>query len=56
VEVDRGDERLAKQIRNTGQQRVPVMKEMEMNELHVRSRKLGDLSYFGVEDLFEQLL
>jgi threonyl-tRNA synthetase len=60
VEVDRGNERLAKQIRNAEQQRVPIMavvgvKEMESNTLAVRSRKLGDLGSFGVEDLFEEL-
>jgi threonyl-tRNA synthetase len=60
VEVDRGNERLAKQIRNAEQQRVPVMavvgmKEMETNQLAVRSRKLGDLGSFGVEDLLAEL-
>lgn len=60
VEVDRGNERLAKQIRNAEQQRVPVMavvgmKEMESNTLAVRSRKLGDLGSFGIEDLLDEL-
>lgn len=60
VEVDRGSERLAKQIRNAEQQRVPVMavvgmKEMETNQLAVRSRKLGDLGSFAVDDLVEEL-
>jgi threonyl-tRNA synthetase len=60
VEVDRGNERLAKQIRNAEQQRVPVMavvgmKEMESNTLAVRSRKLGDLGSFGIEDLLAEL-
>jgi threonyl-tRNA synthetase len=31
------------------------VKEMESNTLAVRSRKLGDLGSFGVEDLFEEL-
>lgn len=60
VEVDRGSERLAKQIRNAEQQRVPIMavvgmKEMESNELAVRSRKLGDLGSFAVPDLLAEL-
>jgi threonyl-tRNA synthetase len=60
VEVDRGSERLAKQIRNAEQQRVPVMavvgtKEMETGGLAVRSRKLGDLGSYSVEDLVAEL-
>ena len=61
VEVDRGNERLAKQIRNAEQHRIPVMavvgmKEMESNTLAVRSRKLGDLGSFSVEDFLAELL
>jgi threonyl-tRNA synthetase len=60
VEVDRGSERLAKQIRNAEQERVPVMavvgmKEMENNSLAIRSRKLGDLGSFDVPALLEEL-
>lgn len=60
VEVDRGNERLAKQIRNAEQQRVPIMavvgmKEMETNKLAIRSRKLGDLGSFAVPDLLTEL-
>jgi threonyl-tRNA synthetase len=60
IEVDRGSERLAKQIRNAEQARIPVMavvgmKEMESNSLAVRSRKLGDLGSFEVEDLLSEL-
>jgi threonyl-tRNA synthetase len=60
VEVDRGSERLAKQIRNAEQQRVPIMavvgvKEMETNNLAARSRKLGDLGSFNVDDLLSEL-
>jgi threonyl-tRNA synthetase len=60
VEVDRGNERLAKQIRNAEQLRVPVMavvgmKEVETGTLAVRSRKLGDLGSFSVEDLLKEL-
>ncbi|KAG7349453.1 threonyl-tRNA synthetase [Nitzschia inconspicua] len=60
VEVDRGNERLAKQIRNAEQQRVPIiavvgMKEMESGTLAVRSRKLGDLGSFSVDDLMSEL-
>jgi len=60
VEVDRGNERLAKQIRNAEQQRVPLMavvgmKEMEAGTLAVRSRKEGDLGSFSVEALLDEL-
>ena len=60
IEVDRGNERLAKQIRNAEQQRVPIMavvgmKEMESNSLAVRSRKLGDLGSFSVDELLAEL-
>jgi len=60
VEVDRGNERLAKQIRNAEQQRVPIMavvgvKEMESGRLAIRSRKLGDLGSFDVDDLISEL-
>merc|ERR1712194_107194 len=60
VEVDRGNERLAKQIRNAEQSRIPVMsvvgaKEVEDGTLAVRSRKLGDLGSIEVEDLLAQL-
>jgi len=60
VEVDRGNERLAKQIRNAEQGRIPVMavvgvKEMEQGTLAVRSRKEGDLGSFDVDDLLAEL-
>lgn len=60
VEVDRGSERLAKQIRNAEQQRVPIMavvgnKEMDTNRLAVRSRQLGDLGSFDVDQLLNEL-
>jgi len=60
VEVDRGTERLGKQIRNAEQERVPViavvgMKEMEEGTLAVRSRKLGDLGSFSVTDLLDEI-
>lgn len=60
VEVDRGNERLAKQIRNAEQQRVPIMavvgmKEMETGKLAIRSRKLGDLGSFDVDELMQEL-
>lgn len=60
IEVDRGTERLAKQIRNAEQERVPIMavvgmKEMESGKLAIRSRKLGDLGSFGVDELLEEL-
>jgi len=60
VEVDRGNERLGKQIRNAEQQRVPVIvvvgeKEMENGNLAVRSRKLGDLGSFQVDDMLSEM-
>jgi threonyl-tRNA synthetase len=60
VEVDRGNERLAKQIRNAEQARVPVMAVVGMNELEsgklaIRSRKLGDLGSFTVDDILQEL-
>ena len=60
VEVDRGNERLGKQIRNAEQERIPIMavvgmKEMESNTLAVRSRKLGDLGSFSIPDLLAEL-
>lgn len=61
IEVDPGRERLAKQIRNAEKGRIPVMavvgmKEMETNRLAVRSRKLGDLGSFNVDDLLKELV
>lgn len=61
VEVDRGNERLAKQIRNAEKSRVPVMavvgmKEMEAGTLAIRSRKLGDLGSFSIDGLLEELV
>jgi len=60
VEVDRGTERLAKQIRNAEQNRIPIMavvgmKEMEEGTLAVRSRKKGDLGSFKIDDLIAEL-
>jgi threonyl-tRNA synthetase len=61
IEVDPGRERLAKQIRNAEKGRIPIMavvgmKEMETNKLSVRSRKLGDLGSFGVDELLKELV
>lgn len=60
VEVDRGNERLAKQIRNAEKGRIPIMavvgmKEMEEGTLAVRSRKEGDLGSFTVDELIDGL-
>jgi len=60
VEVDRGNERLAKQIRNAEQQRVPLMavvgvKEADSGKLALRSRLVGDLGSFAVDDLLDHL-
>jgi threonyl-tRNA synthetase len=61
VEVDRGNERLAKQIRNAEQQRIPLvavigMQEVETRSLSIRSRKVGDLGRFTVDDLGRELM
>ena len=60
VQVDRGNERLAKQIRNAEQERVPLMavvgmKEMETGTLALRSRKLGDLGSWAVDGLIGEI-
>ncbi len=61
VQVDRGSERLAKQIRNAEKSRVPIMavvgmKEMESGTLAIRSRKLGDLGSFEIDELLAELV
>jgi len=61
VEVDRGQDRLAKQIRNAEQSRLPLMavvgmKEMESGTLAVRSKKEGDLGSWSVDALFDELI
>lgn len=61
VEVDRGTERLGKQIRNAEKGRIPIMavvgmKEMEGGTLAIRSRKLGDLGSFAIDDLLNELV
>jgi threonyl-tRNA synthetase len=60
VEVDRGNERLGKQIRNAEKEQVPIMavvgmKEMETGKLTVRSKNLGDLGMFDVDALLGEL-
>lgn len=60
VQVDRGTERLAKQIRNAEKGRIPVMavvgmKEMEGGTLAIRSRKEGDLGSFTIDDLLAEM-
>eukprot|EP00638_Chattonella_subsalsa_P009318 CAMPEP_0117747006 /NCGR_PEP_ID=MMETSP0947-20121206/8263_1 /TAXON_ID=44440 /ORGANISM="Chattonella subsalsa, Strain CCMP2191" /LENGTH=573 /DNA_ID=CAMNT_0005564395 /DNA_START=360 /DNA_END=2081 /DNA_ORIENTATION=- len=57
VEVDRGNDRLAKQIRNAETQRIPVMavvgeKEVETGQLSLRSRKGGDLGAKSLDEVF----
>jgi threonyl-tRNA synthetase len=60
VDVDRGNERLAKQIRNAEQQRIPLigvvgMKEMETNTISIRSRQYGDLGIFPIKEVFHEI-
>ena len=58
-EVDRGSERLPKQMRNAQIERIPVVAVVGnrevANELAVRSRKGGDLGNFEVEELVQAL-
>lgn len=61
VEVDRGNDRLPKQIRNAEQAKVPIMSivgaaEIESGTLSVRSRKAGDLGEIAVDDLLDVLV
>jgi threonyl-tRNA synthetase len=61
VEVDRGTERLGKQIRNAEKGRIPIMavvgmKEKEGGTLAIRSRKLGDLGSFDIDELLQELV
>ena len=60
LEIDRSGNRLAKQIRNAEQEKVPLMavigtKEKESNEITVRSRKVGDLGSYDLETLLQSL-
>lgn len=59
-DVDRGNERLAKQIRIAEQQRIPLIgvvgvKEMEAKTITIRSRQYGDLGTFPIKDLFQEI-
>jgi len=60
VEVDRGADRLAKQIRNAEKQRIPIMavvgdKEVESEELAIRGRGGGDLGTFKLDDILDKI-
>eukprot|EP00614_Pseudopedinella_elastica_P015143 CAMPEP_0172583714 /NCGR_PEP_ID=MMETSP1068-20121228/3281_1 /TAXON_ID=35684 /ORGANISM="Pseudopedinella elastica, Strain CCMP716" /LENGTH=638 /DNA_ID=CAMNT_0013377603 /DNA_START=71 /DNA_END=1987 /DNA_ORIENTATION=- len=60
VEVDKGTERLAKQIRNAEKGRIPLMavvgeQEITDNTLAIRSRKVGDLGSADVDVVLKQL-
>ena len=60
VELDRGNERLAKQIRNAEQARVPIMAivgeaEIESKSLSIRSRKRGDLGVIALDEVLKSL-
>eukprot|EP00903_Cladosiphon_okamuranus_P007241 g7027.t1 len=61
VSVDRGSERLAKQIRTAEQERIPIMsvvgeKEVKVGTLAVRSRGFGDLGDVPVDELIAKML
>jgi len=60
IEVDNGNDRLPKQIRNAEQARVPLMavvgeRELSGNTLAIRSRKEGDLGSASVEAVLAQI-
>lgn len=60
IAVDPGMDRLAKQIRNAEQQRVPIMavvgtREMQYGKLTIRSRQYGDLGLYDVDSLLNEL-
>jgi len=60
VEVDRGSDRLAKQIRNAEKARIPLMavigmKEMSTGTLAIRSRKEGDLASWKIDELLDEV-
>lgn len=60
VEVDRSGERLGKMVRNTEQERVPLMgivgaKEVETKGISVRSRKTGDLGVVNSVNVLRQI-
>lgn len=61
VETVKGDDRLAKLIRNAEQERVPLMavvgeREIADNTLSVRSRKAGDLGVLPVSDVLRMIM
>jgi threonyl-tRNA synthetase len=60
VEIDNDGQRLAKQIRNAEQERIPLMavvgvKEKESRELSIRARKVGDLGSMSVEAVLDAI-
>jgi len=60
AEIDSSDDRLGKMIRNAELEKIPVVavvgqKEIDSNQLAIRTRKGGDLGSFAVEDLIEKL-
>jgi threonyl-tRNA synthetase len=61
VEVDRGVDRLPKQVRNAEKGKVPIMaivgvKEMETGELAIRRKGMGDVGSFTVDDFITNML
>jgi threonyl-tRNA synthetase len=60
VEIDKNGNRLAKQIRNAEQEKIPVMavigqKEIENDELSLRIRKIGDLGVLSTSEALSLL-
>lgn len=60
VEVDCSGERLGKMVRNSEQERLPLMavvgeREVESGKLSLRSRKTGDAGVLDVDDVLQRL-
>ncbi|XTZ19358.1 MAG: His/Gly/Thr/Pro-type tRNA ligase C-terminal domain-containing protein, partial [cyanobacterium endosymbiont of Rhopalodia fuxianensis] len=60
AEADTSGERLGKMIRNGEKQKIPVMavvgsKEVESNDLSIRTRTSGELGKMGVDEVIEKL-
>lgn len=60
AEADTSGERLGKMIRNAETQKIPIMavvgaKEVEANQLSIRSRASGELGTLAIEDVIEKL-
>jgi threonyl-tRNA synthetase len=60
VEIDVSNDRLPKQVRNAEKSKVPLMavigqSEVDKRQITIRSKQLGDLGSFGLEEFCDQL-